>query len=95
MLQNNLASQSSLCLPSGTTKAFSVTYLIPQTAKEKSIRDWNHLFLTVQNYEVLAAALIVFFSVLLGWLLRRVMIVSELGLQCTLASLTSSNISAL
>lgn len=62
MLQYNLASQGSLCLPqSGTAKAFSVTYFIPRTAKEKSIRDWRHFFLTVQNYEALAAALIVFF----------------------------------
>lgn len=36
-----------------------MAYFIPPTAKEKSIRDWKHFFLTVQNYEA-SAALIVF-----------------------------------
>lgn len=33
----------------------------PTDSKGESIRDWKHLFLTVQDYEALAAALIVFF----------------------------------
>lgn len=59
MLQNNLASQRSFCLPLlGSGRAFSVAYFIPPTAKEKSVRDWKPFFLTVPNYEALAALIV-------------------------------------